>query len=133
MAQATTLTVNDRQSPTPVAHTFVPQRVETEMATFSEAGAVPLGDKLFSISRRTTANGFVKCRVRLVVPVVSTDSSTGTPISTLTRTSYADMTLTFAPDSTSAERADVVGMFQNVLAASQTMVDKTIVGLENIF
>jgi hypothetical protein len=132
MAQAASITINDRES-TPVAHAFVPQKIETELATFAQLNGSPLKANVLSISRRSTESGLVKVRLRLAMPVVSTDTSTGVEINTLLRTAYADLQVTFAPDSTLQERKNLIGIFANGLAESQTVLDSTLTGLENVF
>jgi hypothetical protein len=132
MAQAATLAIDDREA-TPVEHSFVPRKIETELATFGESTGVPAGDNILSVSRRSTAAGTAKVRLRLTMPVVSTDTSTGVTITSVVRTAYGEVNLSFAPDSTTQERKNMVGLLANSLLEAQTVLDATLVDLENIF
>lgn len=131
MAQAASVVVNDRAT-TPVAHTFAPRRISTDLALFVETGSVPFGERKLSISQRQSG-GKYRVRVKLENPVLVTETVNGVSVPTVPRTSFADVTFTFDQYSTLQERKDTVGMFANALAAAQTMVDSSVTGLEGIW
>lgn len=131
MAQAASIVVNDRAT-TPVAHTFAPRRLETGLASFVEAGSVPIGERQLTIRWRKSGNRFYQ-RVTLTSPALVTETINGVGVPTVPRVALIDATFRFDDTSTEQERKDAVGMFANALAASQTVVDKTVVGLEGIW
>lgn len=132
MAQAATITVNDRKA-TPVAHNYAPRGTEPGMAMFIEPGTVPLGDNTLTVRWRKGENGRYYMRLVLSCPVVASEVVGGATRYTTERVALVDATFRFDATSTEAERADVVGMFANALAASQTVVNSTIVKLEGIW
>jgi len=132
MAQAANITVNDRET-TPVAHTFAPREVTTGMALFAEAASVPKGERQLSIRWRKGEKGSFYHRVVLTVPVLVNETINGVAVPTVPRVSLIDCTFRFDETSTEQERANTVGMFANALAASQTVVNSTIVKLEGVW
>lgn len=132
MAAITSIVVNDRES-TPVAHTFVPRSVVNPNGRmFARAAAVVAGDEKITLTTRVSGKRTIN-RVLLVVPILSTETVGGVPISTVVRTSVVDAEFKFEDGSTAQERANVVGMFYNALAASQTAVLKTVADGEAVF
>lgn len=131
MAQATSITVNDRES-TPVAHVFAPRQIAPGTAVFVEGGTVPIGERKLTIYNRN-ANGKYRVRIRLEAPTLVTETVNGVNVPKVPRTCYAEVNFTFDETSSLQERKNCVGMFANALAASQTMVDSTITGLEGIW
>lgn len=133
MAQASTITVNDRTTPTPVAHTFAPREIEAGVASFVESNTVPLGEKQISLRWRKGENGRFYQRVMLTAPVLVNETINGVTVPTVPRVALIDCTFRFDATSTEQERADAVGMFANALASSQTVVNSTIVKLEGVW
>lgn len=131
MPQATSIVVNDRES-TPVAHTFVPQGIQGQVAQFAEAASVPIGQSRLTVSWRKAANRF-KVRLLFVVPVVVTETINSVDRPSVARTSFAEVNLTFDETSTLQERKNTVGMLANVLAASQTEVNAVVTQLEGLY
>lgn len=131
MAQAATITVNDRET-TPIAHAFTPRDVGPGLALFAESASVPIGEKKLTISKRLT-NGRYRIRVKLDNPTLVTETVNGVNVPKVPRTAYADVTFTFTSDHSLQERKNTVGMLANALAASQTVVDGTVTGLEGIW
>lgn len=133
MAQANTITVNDRATPTPVAHNFEPREVESGAATFVESNSVPIGEKRLTIRWRQAPNRQFYQRVSLFVPILVTETVNGVSVPTVPRNAYVDCTFRFDEKSTEQERADAVGMFANALASAQTVVNSTVVKLQGIW
>jgi len=131
MANANTITVNDRAT-TPVAHTFAPRRLENGLASFVEAAAVPIGEKTLTIRWRKSGKRFYQ-RVTLSAPALVNETINGVAVPTVPRVALIDATFRFDDTSTEQERKDAVGMFQNALAASQAVVDGTLVKLEGVW
>lgn len=131
MSDFASFTVNDRES-TPVAHTFVPQEREKGAARFIEPGVVPIANRNYTVSWRTT-NGRTRVRLVLADPKVVTETINGVDVTKVPFKNFADVTFTFDENSSEQERKNLVGMFANSLAASVTVIDDTVVGLEAIW
>lgn len=131
MAQASTITVNDRES-TPVAHTFAPRAVAPGAATFVEAASVPIGERSLVIRSRKSSGKYY-ARITLAVPVLVTETINGVAVPKVPRAAFIDCNFRFDETSTLQERKNAVGMFHNALAATQTTVDSTVTGLEGIW
>lgn len=131
MAQANTITVMDRES-TPVAHNFVPRRIEPGNATFVEAASVPIGEKTLTISSRKSGRRFYT-RVKMYAPVLVNELINGVSVPSTPRAALADCTFRFDDTSTEQERLNLVGMFANSFAASQAIVLVSVAKLEGIY
>jgi len=131
MAQRSTISVDDRET-TPVQHDFVPVGDNGNMALFREAGAVPEVDSKLNISWKLDG-ARKKVRMTLAVPKAVTETINGVDRVTSQFVNYGDVTFTFSAQSTLQERKNLVGMFADALSASQTVVDSTVTGLEEIW
>ncbi|DAD50889.1 TPA_asm: coat protein [ssRNA phage SRR5467090_2] len=131
MAQAASVVVNDRAT-TPVAHTFAPRRVENGLASFVEAAAVPIGEKTLTVRWRKSGSRYYQ-RVTLSVPALVMETVNGVSVPTVPRVAFLDLTCRFDDTSTEQERKDAIGMLYNALAASQTVIDGTLVKLEGVW
>lgn len=131
MANASSITVNDRQ-PTPGPHTYAPRAVIPGTATFVEAASVPIGERTLTIRHRKSGTRFYS-RITLAVPVLVTETINGVQVPKVPRISFIDANFRFDDTSSTQERADAVGMFANLLAANQNVVNSTVVGLEGIW
>jgi len=131
MAQRTTISVDDRES-TPVTHNFVPVGDNGNMALFRENGVVPEVDSKLNISWKFDGSK-KKVRLTLAVPKAVTETINGVDRTTSQFVNYGDVTFTFSSQSTLQERKNLVGMFADALSASQTVVDSTVTGLEEIW
>lgn len=130
MASRASFTVNDRAA-TPVAHTFTPQGT-SDLPVFIEAGSVPIGNKVVVIKQRRSGTKY-KVNVLFKNPVLVTEVINGVNVPKVQRSAYAELNLTFEETSSLQERKDTVGMFANMLASTQTMLDSTFTGLETIW
>jgi hypothetical protein len=131
MAARNTITVDDRES-TPDSHDFVPVGDNGNMALFREPGAVPEVDSKLNISWKLDG-ARKKVRLTLAVPKAVTETINGVDRVTSQFVNYGDVTFTFSSQSTLQERKNIVGMLANALAASQSVVDPTLTGLEEIW
>lgn len=125
MAQIANIVLTDRAA-TPVAHTFTPRDVTGGVGVCVESTGVPIGDRRFSISLKENGVGNFKGEIRLVVPVVATQTINGVQTPTVVRTNQASVTFTFAPDSNEQERKDIIGMLYSSLAPGATLVNDTL-------
>lgn len=126
-----TITVDDRES-TPVAHAFTPRSDSNGVAEFRESTGVPIGDSVLTISLRETS-GKYRARIKMAMPTVVTETINGVDYPKVARTAYADLTVTFADSSTLQERKNLIGMFANTLAASQTVPNGVLTSLEEVY
>jgi hypothetical protein len=132
MAARSTITVNDRAT-TPLAHAFVPQgEIADGVALFVETASVKIGEREFTISTRKVGTNY-KVRLKLKSPVVATETINGVGIPKVVRVGYAEALITVSENSSLQERKDLVGMFANAMAPSQTMLDASLTGLEGIW
>lgn len=132
MPALTSLVLKDRAT-TPVDHTFTPSELKDGVGTVVESSGQKIGDSKYSVSSRKTAGGRYAAKVKLEVPVVENQTVNGVTRPVVTRVAYATVDFSFAADSTTAERNNLVGMLADSFAKSKTLVDKTIVDLEGVW
>lgn len=132
MPALTSLVLKDRAT-TPVDHTFTPSEVKDGIGTVVESTGMKLGDSKYSVSSRKTAGGRYAGKLKLEVPVVENQTVNGVTRPVVTRVGYATVDFSFAAESTTVERNNLVGMLADSLAKSKTLVDKTIVDLEGVW
>lgn len=126
------LVLKDRAA-TPVDHTFTPSNVKDGVGTVAETTGVKIGDSTFSVSSKKTANGRYSAKLKLTIPVLENAVVNGITVPTIVRTAYATVDFSYAGASTTAERNNLVGMLQDSLSKTKTLVDKTIVDLEGVY
>lgn len=126
------LVINDRAA-TPVAHTYTPDGDDANgVHVYSEKTTVPAGNPRFTASLRKS-NGKYRPTLKITVPVVQTQTLNGIASPVVVRTAYAEVNFTFDGLSSEQERADIVGLLVNAMAASQTQVNDMIVKLSDIY
>lgn len=129
--QIGTFTVNDRET-TPVAHSFVPRDVPGNMAVFAEAGATPIGEKLYTVRWRNTPDRR-NVRITFAMPVTVNETINGVTRTAVDRLAYFDGNFRFDTRLTEQERKNFVGMLANSFGPSIAVIDKTLTGLESIW
>lgn len=122
MPAITTLALLNRAA-TPVAVDFDPVRIDGNIALFRNQGSTSLADKTVSVSARTTAGGYRKVVHKFVVPVVSTDTSTGVDIVSVVRKAHCNVEFTFAPDATEDEMNEIIAYAEASLASDLALLD----------
>lgn len=130
--QTSSFTVNDRATPSPVAHTFVPRDAQPGFAVFAEPGATMVGEKTFVVRWRTSP-GRRHVRVTFAVPIVATETVNGVDMPKVQRMMLIDCNFRFDETTSEQERADAVGMFAQSLSGTNNVFNKTITGLEAIW
>jgi len=118
MPQLANLVLTDMAG-TPVNHTYVPRDIVGNVATVVESTGVPVGDNRYTVSSRRTANGNYIISVRLILPIVQTQTINGIATPVVVRTSYVDLDLKFSALSTEQERKDAVGLLYSSLDPSK--------------
>jgi hypothetical protein len=132
MAQRANLVINDRAA-TPVAHTFSPDGDDQNgVHVFSEKTGVPAGNPRFTASLRRTG-GKYKAGLKLVVPIVQTQTINGVSSPVVVRSGIVEFSTTFDSLSSQQERKDAVGLMANALAAAQAQINSMLVDLEDIW
>lgn len=125
--------LTDRTPTTPVTHTFLPKKEVGEGGRLVKAGTTSLGDKLFDIEPRTTPQGRYKVDIKLVDPVVVSQTVNGVVTEVIQRANRAQVTFDFASDSTEQERKNLVGMIESALGTGKVLVNDTVIKLESIW
>lgn len=133
MPNLANLVVNDRQTPTPVSHTFTPRDITGNVGTLFESSGVPIGNNLISLSLRKTGNGRTKSTVKFVFPVVQTETINGISRPTVVRVARANLEFDFDDTSSTSERDNAIGMVQNTIAQAQTMVMNVLRDLQGVY
>lgn len=132
MSARANLVINDRAG-TPVAHTYTPDGDDVNgVHIWSEKGAVPAGNPRYSASLRQS-NGKYRPTLKLVLPVVQTQTINGVSSPVVVRTAYVEVNFTFDALSTTQERADCVGLMYNSMAAAQTQINDMVVNLSDVY
>ncbi len=125
--------LTDRATPTPVAHTLVPEsKTNDSVYNLVEPGSVAIGLLSLSISHRKSPTRH-KTRLVLSSPVVQTETINGVSVPKVVRAGIADLTFSFYPNSSEQERKDVVGMLQSALEAAKVLVNDTVVKNTGIY
>jgi hypothetical protein len=132
MPALTTITVNDRED-TPVAHTYTPGAPSKGVYEFVNSDGVPIGDEKLTVSISPTGNGNIRTRIRMMDPIVVTETINGVDRPKVERTAYASLEFTFSDRSSKQERENLVGKLANALSESQTFMMSVCTDLEGIY
>lgn len=125
--------LTDRTPVTPVNLTFVPRDVDAKgVGTVVNAAGVPIGEKRLSVSMKKT-NSRYNGEVRLVLPVVATETINGVSRPVVIRTSYLTLSVAFDEKSSTQERDDAIGMMASALATGKVLVNDALVKLEGVY
>lgn len=117
------IVVNDGKA-TPLAHTFIPVQDGAKARYVNDAGALTLKGQetlALDITRTTSSNQASTAKLSLWDPVEVTDV---TGVTTVDHGSSAEARLNFAPNSTEAERTDVIMLLVNALTAKKSDIAK---------
>lgn len=133
MPQLTSVVLKDRATPTPVDHTFVKRDVRDGVGTVIETTGVPVGNSRLSVSARQSLSGFYKPVLKLVIPVVVTETINGVAMPKVIYTNSFEGTFTFSAFSTLEQRNNLVGMVRDALDPSKTLINDTLVKLEAVY
>lgn len=127
------LVLTDRTPVTPVNITFAPREIDANgVAVTAQNTGVPVGEKRATVSLRKKNNRFVG-EVRLILPVVATETINGVSVPVVQRTAYVTLSTTFDEKSTLQERNDAIGMMASALATGKVLVNDTLVNLEGVW
>jgi len=131
MPDLQSIAVNDRES-TPITHTFTPRSKENGVGITGESSGVPVGENTLSVSMRKVGSKY-KGRLRIVMPVVVTQTIDSVDSPLVTRTAYADLQVTFDESSSTQERDNLIGMLADSLGTAKTLVNDSLVELEGVY
>lgn len=126
------ISVNDRATPTPIAHVFQPRDVQNGTGLVVSNSGVPVGEEKLTVSMRKTGSKF-RGKLTLTMPVVQNQTVNGITIPTAVRTAYATLDVTFDEGSSTQERTNLIGMLADALGTSKTLVHNALVGLEGVY
>jgi len=131
MPDLQSIAVNDRET-TPITHTFTPRSKENGVGITGESSGVPVGENTLSVSMRKVGSKY-KGRLRIVMPVVVTQTIDSVDSPLVTRTAYADLQVTFDESSSTQERDNLIGMLADSLGTAKTLVNDSLVELEGVY
>lgn len=132
MAARANVVINDRAA-TPVAHTYSPDGDDANgVALFSEKTSVPAGNPRLSVSCKLSG-GQYRPTLRLTIPVVQTQTINGVSSPVVVRTAYVELSCRFDALSTDQERKDAIGLMANAMAASQTVINDSLVNVTPVW
>lgn len=100
---------------TPVNHTFTPSDVSAGVGEVVESDGTLVGEKMYTISGKVTTAGRWSAKGKLTVPVVATQVVNGVSSPVIVRKAFAEVTFSFAPDSSLDERKDAIAMLRDSL------------------
>lgn len=133
MPQLQNLVLTDRTPTTPANLTFVPRDIDAKgVGTVVNAAGTPIGEKRATVSMRKSGTRY-QGEVRLILPVVATETINGVSAPTVIRTAYATLSVSFDEKSTQQERDDTIGMMSSALGTSKTLVNDALVKLEGVY
>lgn len=132
MPQLQSVVLTDRTTPTPVNLTFVPRDIADGVGSVVNANGTPIGEKRMSVSMKKR-NARYHGEVRLVLPVVATETINGVSKPVVVRTAYVTLTATFDEKSTEQERTDAIGLMASGLATGKVLVNDALVKLEGVY
>lgn len=132
MAALQNVTMQDRTA-TPIVYTFVPRSLTDGVASLVVAGSVPIGEKTFSLSKRSTASGRHKITQKFVFPVVQTETINGVARPVVVDTDYVTLVYDFGPTSDTARRNNVQGMVEDSQKTTKALVVASVRDLETVW
>lgn len=133
MPQLQNLVLADRTPVTPVNHTFTPVGInQLGVGEVANSSGVPVGSERVTVSLKKT-NTRYKGSVRLVLPVLATETINGVSNPVVVRTAYCSLDFSFDEKSTEQERKNAIGMAADALATGKVLVNDALVKLEGIY
>jgi len=132
MPAITSITVDDRED-TPISHVYTPTAPDGSVRKWIVSDGVPMGDEKLSMSVTKTASNQHKVRIRMVDPIVVTETINAVDRYKVERAGFASLEFTFGNNSTTQERKNLVGKLANLLASSQTFVMDVCEDLEGMY
>lgn len=132
MPALASVTLTDRTPVTPVTFTYVPRDIVDGVGTVISSSGVPLGEKRCTVSMKKRNNRFVG-DVRMVNPVVVTETINGVSRPVIVRTAYLSLTVSFDEKSTEQERNDMVGFLSSACSTGKPLFNDTLVKLEGVY
>jgi len=126
------LVLTDRTPVTPVNLTFVPHDIKDGVGEVANNAGVPLGEKRCTVSMKRVGSRF-KGEVRLILPVVVTETINGVSQPKVARTSYVNLSVSFDESSSLQERNDAIGLLASGLGTGKVLINDALVNLEGVY
>lgn len=131
MPQLQSLVLTDRTPVTPVNRTFVPRDIADGVGMVVNTASTPIGSDRVSISSKKASTRY-KGELRLVCPIVQTETINGVSRPVVVRTAYVTVSTSFDETSTEQERTDAIGMVANALGTSKVLIHDALVLLQGV-
>lgn len=133
MPQLQSVILTDRTPTTPANLTFVPRDIDSNgVGTVVNTSGTPIGEKRLTVSVKKRTNRY-NAQVRLILPVVVTETINGVSRPVVARTAYVNVDVTFDERSTEQERNDAIGLMASALASNKVLVNDALVKLEGVY
>lgn len=132
MPQLQSVVLTDRTTPTPVNRTYAPRDIKDGVGVAVNAAVTPAGGERISVSNVPTGTRY-KGEVRLVLPVVQTETINGISKPVVVRTAYVTVQTSFDVTSTEQERNDAIGLMASALGTGKVLVNDALVKLEGVY
>lgn len=132
MPQLQSVILTDRTPVTPVNLTFTPRDILAGVGTVVNAAGTPIGEKRCTVSMRKSGSRY-HGDVRLVLPVVATETINGVSRPVVIRTAYVTLNATFDEKSTEQERTDAIGLMASALGTGKVLINDALVKLEGVY
>ena len=127
--------LTDASTPTPVNHTLVPQSNEGGTAVVAESGPTKFGELRLEITPRFNRgpNQKLLCDIRLVKPVLVTETINGVAVSKIAWTDLFTGQFSMGYESTVQSRKDLIAMVASSMAAAKPLLYDTVTKAEGIW
>lgn len=133
MPQLQSVILTDRTPTTPANLTFVPRDIDANgVGTVVNTPGVPVGEKRLTVSMKKRNSRYYG-QVRLILPVVVTETINGVSRPVVARTAYVNVDVTFDEKSTEQERTDAIGLMSSALGTTKVLVNDALVKLEGVY
>lgn len=133
MPQLQSVVLTDRTPTTPVNLTFVPRDIDGNgVGTVVNTSGVPIGEKRLTVSVKKRSTRY-NAQVRLILPVVVTETINGVSRPVVVRTAYVNVDCTFDERSTEQERNDAIGLMASALGTGKVLTNDALVKLESVY
>lgn len=133
MPQLNSIILKDGASPV-VNHTYAPRDVSQGVGTCIESTGIPVGENVFTVGLKRTANGHFVAKVSLRLPQTFELSQVGAaPNTEVIRVASVDVEFKFHAASTETERRDAMALIASALLPTQGLVNDTVVKLQGVY
>lgn len=131
MPSLQSVSLTDRQSPTPIVHVFSPRGIDDKGVGLVVANpGISVAEERLTVSMRRSGSRF---RGKLTIAIPQTYVPAGALSPVVDRIAYATVDITFDEKSTEQERKNLVGMLQSSLDPGKVLVNDCFIKLEGVY